>query len=197
MPRPPNALLRPLAAAFAALLVCAAVAGGQPPAATPSAPPQATCADAIRLALRDLKLPVEGVEPRALRDNFDEMRGGGPHAALDIEAPRGTPVLAADKGTIAKLFLSKEGGLTIYEFDSGGSYAYYYAHLDHYADGLKEGKPVARGDTIGYVGTSGNAPVGAPHLHFTIYKLGPAKRWWEGTPINPFPILRARLEENR
>jgi len=195
MPRPPSAHLRPLAAAFAALLVCAA--GGQPPAATPPVLPQATCADAIRLALRDLKVPVEGVEPRALRDNFDEMRGERRHGALDIEAPRGTPVLAVDKGTIAKLFLSKEGGLTIYEFDSGGSYAYYYAHLDRYAEGLTEGKSVARGDTIGYVGTSGNAAVDGPHLHFTIYKLGPAKRWWEGTPINPFPILRARLEENR
>jgi murein DD-endopeptidase MepM/ murein hydrolase activator NlpD len=157
--------------------------------------PAVTCTDSIRLALRGIRIPVEGVDARALRDNFDETRGGHRHAALDIVAARGTRVLAVEMGTIAKLFPSREGGLTVYQFDRTGTYSYYYAHLDRYADGLREGMAVKQGDPIGFVGTSGNAPVEAPHLHFAIYRLGPAKRWWEGTPINPFPIFTAHLEE--
>ena len=104
-------------------------------------------------------------------------------------APRGTPVLAVDSGTIRKLFTSKAGGFTVYQFDNDELYCYYYAHLDRYAEGLTEGKPVQRGDLIGYVGSSGNAKPDAPHLHFAIFLLGPGKRWWEGKAINPYPIL--------
>ncbi len=106
-------------------------------------------------------------------------------------APRGTPVLAADDGTIEKLFLSKPGGITIYEFDPTRRYSYYYAHLDSYAKGLKEGMPVKRGEEIGIVGSTGDASPNAPHLHFAIFVLGPEKQWWKGTAINPYPILRA------
>jgi len=80
----------------------------------------------------------------------------------------------------------------VYEFDGDASYAYYYAHLDRYAEGLHEGQAVRRGDRLGYVGTSGNAPPNTPHLHFTIFKLLPAKHWWEGTPINPYPLWALR-----
>ena len=104
-------------------------------------------------------------------------------------APRGTPVLAVDDGTIRKLFHSRAGGLTVYQFDPGEIYCYYYAHLDRYADGLIERMKVRRGDVIGYVGSTGNASPAAPHLHFAIFLLGPEKRWSEGKAINPYPLL--------
>jgi murein DD-endopeptidase MepM/ murein hydrolase activator NlpD len=140
---------------------------------------------------RELILPVAGLSAESLRSSFDEARGGGSrrHEAIDILAPRGTPVIAADEGPVAKLFTSKAGGLTIYQFDPTGTYAYYYAHLDRYAPGLKEGARLRSGDVIGFVGTTGNAPPGTPHLHFAIFKLTEDRRWWEGTPIDPFPIL--------
>ena len=141
------------------------------------------------LAERKLAFPVQGVDPRKLRDNYDEKRGGRPHEALDIVAARGTPVLAVDDGKLAKLFTSAAGGLTIYQFDPSGRYAYYYAHLDRYADGLVEGTDIKRGEVIGYVGSSGNAKADAPHLHFAIFRLGPERQWWKGTPLNPHPYL--------
>jgi murein DD-endopeptidase MepM/ murein hydrolase activator NlpD len=139
---------------------------------------------------RNIIIPVQGVAAADIRDTFDEARGPErKHEATDILAPRGTPVFAVDDGEIEKLFSSKPGGLTIYHFDPTGQYCYYYAHLDRYADGIREDMKVKRGDVIGYVGTTGNAPPDTPHLHFGIFKLGPEKRWWEGTPINPYPIL--------
>jgi murein DD-endopeptidase MepM/ murein hydrolase activator NlpD len=144
-------------------------------------------------------LPIAGLKAKDIQDTFHQSRGGGtrPHEATDILAPRGTPVLAMVDGTIKRLFTSKPGGLTVYEFDPEEVYCYYYAHLDHYAEGLKEGMVVKRGDCIGYVGTSGNADPGTPHLHLAISKIGPAKRWWEGTPINPYPILMEVLSPSR
>lgn len=139
---------------------------------------------------RPLRVPVAGIAARDLRDSFDDRRGAGRHEALDIPAPRGTPVLAVDDGRIAKLFRSVPGGLTIYQFDPEARFAYYYAHLDRYAEPLREGATVKAGDVIGYVGTTGNAPSDAPHLHFAIFRLGPERAWWRGTALNPFPILR-------
>ena len=69
---------------------------------------------------------------------------------------------------------------------------YYYAHLDGYASGVSEGKLVKRGEVIGYVGTTGNAPANSPHLHFAIAILPPTKEWWKGEAINPYPILMER-----
>jgi murein DD-endopeptidase MepM/ murein hydrolase activator NlpD len=138
---------------------------------------------------RTLAMPVAGARTLDLRDNFEESRGSRIHEAIDILAPRGTPVVAADEGRIAKLFTSKQGGLTVYQFDRDDTHAYYYAHLDRYADGLKEGAYLRGGDPIGYVGTTGNAPPNTPHLHFAIFELGPEKRWWEGKPVNPYPFL--------
>jgi peptidoglycan LD-endopeptidase LytH len=137
-----------------------------------------------------LMVPVEGVEADQLADSYGDARGStGKHEAIDIPAPQGTPVLAVADGHVAKLFLSKPGGITIYQFDRSGNVAYYYAHLDRYAPGLAEGDKVSKGDVIGYVGTTGNAPASAPHLHFAVFMLGPAKRWWEGTAVNPYPLL--------
>jgi murein DD-endopeptidase MepM/ murein hydrolase activator NlpD len=158
----------------------------EPPRSVPGPRPDLT--DFERLRARALAVPVQGKTARDLQDNFAELRGGASHEAIDILAPRGTPVVAVAAGTVKKLFTSVRGGLTVYEFDPEETYCYYYAHLDRYADGLVEGKRLNTGDVIGYVGTSGNAPAGTPHLHFTIFRLGPEKRWWEGTPINPYPL---------
>lgn len=139
-----------------------------------------------------LAIPVYGLKATQLVDNFNERRGAELHDALDIMAPRGTPVIAVADGKIAKLFSSKPGGLTIYEFDASERYAYYYAHLDRYAQGLAEGQAVKKGDVIGFVGSTGNANPKAPHLHFSVFVLGPQKRWWQGTAINPYPLLTAK-----
>jgi murein DD-endopeptidase MepM/ murein hydrolase activator NlpD len=140
-----------------------------------------------------LLLPVAGVAAAQLTDTFNQTRDGTRrHEALDIMAARGTPVLAAADGKLVKLFTSVPGGLTIYEFDPSGTWAYYYAHLDHYAPGLAEGQSLKRGQVIGYVGSTGNASEEAPHLHFAIFVLGAEKQWWKGTAIDPFPLLTAR-----
>lgn len=147
--------------------------------------------EAKDLAARHLTIPVQGIEPgKLVRSYHDRRSGGREHEALDILAPRDTPVVAVEDGTIAKLFVSKAGGNTIYQFDPGREYAYYYAHLGRYADGLQEGAAVHRGQVIGYVGTSGNAPQNTPHLHFAVFRLTSGKHWWEGTPIDPYDILR-------
>jgi peptidoglycan LD-endopeptidase LytH len=139
---------------------------------------------------RDLNIPVDGIEDDELYDSFADARGERKHQAIDIMAERGTPVRAVEDGTIKKLFESKAGGLTIYQFDPSEAYCYYYAHLDSYAHTVKEGMPVKRGDIIGYVGSTGNASKDAPHLHFAIFRLTSEKQWWKGEPINPYPILK-------
>ena len=140
---------------------------------------------------RNLTLPVQGIEKEELRDTFNERRGGTRrHEAIDVLAPRHTPVLAVEDGKIAKLFVSQAGGITVYQFDPSEEYVYYYAHLERYADGLEEGDKVKRGEVIGYVGTTGNAPRNTPHLHFAIFKMTDEKRWWEGSAIDPYSVLR-------
>jgi len=139
--------------------------------------------------VRRLLIPVVGVTQQQLRDTFDEKRGDNAHEAIDIHAPRGTPVVATDDGRVVKLFHSVPGGLTIYQADRANEFVYYYAHLDAYADGLREGNAVKRGDVIGYVGSTGNASPKAPHLHFAMLLLPPGKEWWKGTAINPFPLF--------
>ncbi len=124
-----------------------------------------------------------------MRDTFNEVHSGHSHEAIDLLSPRGTPVHSVASGTIRKLFLSKPGGNTIYAFDEMGVYCYYYAHLDRYAEGLREGMRVKRGQVIGFVGSSGNASGGAPHLHFAVFELGPDKQWYKGKPINPYAAL--------
>lgn len=162
-----------------------------PPSLAPTPSPGAANPD---LSQRNLVMPVQGITPEKLQNTFDDARSGGRvHEALDILAPRNTPVLAVEDGRVAKLFTSKQGGLTIYQFDPTETYAYYYAHLERYADGVKEGVTLRRGQVIGYVGTSGNAPPETPHLHFAIFRLTPEKRWWEGDPLNPFTILGGRI----
>lgn len=138
----------------------------------------------------DLLIPVQGKSAADLTDTFVDARSEGrSHDAIDIMAAAGTPVLAVADGHVEKLFDSARGGLTIYQFEPSGRYAYYYAHLQRYADGLAEKQSIKRGQVIGYVGSTGNADPAAPHLHFAIFLLGPERRWWEGTAINPYPAL--------
>ena len=146
-------------------------------------------ADAQRLAAYHLTVPVVGVTKRSLVDTYNERRGAHLHEALDIAAPLGAQVVAVGDGRVVKLFRSVAGGLTVYQFDPSERFVYYYAHLDHYAQGLKEGMTLKRGDAIGTVGTTGNARPDSPHLHFAVFKLGPEKQWWKGSPINPFTLL--------
>lgn len=141
-----------------------------------------------------LTTPIAGLTAQNLHDTFNEGRSGHLHQAIDIMEPRGTPVHAVIDGTIRKLFLSKAGGNTIYEFDNDSRYAYYYAHLDHYAANLYEGMHVAAGDVIGYVGSTGDASPDAPHLHFTVFELGPEKEWWKGKAVNPYAALLAAVK---
>ena len=162
-----------------------------PPPAVVAPAPVAAGAEVEELRHRALTLPVQGIKRDELRDTFNEMRGSSRrHEALDVLAPRNTPILAVEDGKIARLFLSEAGGITIYQFDPSETYCYYYAHLERYADGLKEGAPIKRGQVIGYVGTTGNAPRDTPHLHFAIFKMTDEKKWWQGTAIDPYSVLR-------
>jgi murein DD-endopeptidase MepM/ murein hydrolase activator NlpD len=138
-----------------------------------------------------LIIPVAGVRPEQLRDTFSESRSEGRvHDAIDIPAPRGTSVLAAADGPIVKLFQSERGGTTIYQLSVDGKFVYYYAHLDRYVDGLAEGHFAKQGETIAYVGDTGNAGPGNYHLHFSIAEISNPKDFWHGVNINPYPLLR-------
>ena len=179
----------------------AAIPGGQPgpigplPAAPIGPRPPVAHGEADRIApdltrLPHLAMPLTGIDPNKLADNFNDARGAVKHEALDISAPRGTPVLAVAQGNVAKLFTSKPGGLTVYQFDDSRTYCYYYAHLDRYAVGIQDGTLLRAGEVLGYVGSTGNASAKAPHLHFAVFKLGPEKKWWEGTAIDPLPMFK-------
>jgi peptidoglycan LD-endopeptidase LytH len=146
-----------------------------------------------QIALPQIGLPLKEIRAADLRDSFNELHNGHRHQAIDLMASRGKPVLAVTEGRIEKLFLSKAGGKTIYQFDDSKTYCYYYAHLDRYAVGLSERMHVSRGTIIGYVGSTGDASPNAPHLHFGIYRLGSKPLWWKGVPMNPYPVLLSSL----
>jgi len=139
-----------------------------------------------------LLIPVAGVRPEQLQDTFKDARSEGRvHDAIDIMAPRDTPVLAAADGRVIKLFNSQRGGITLYQLDDDNTTVYHYAHLQRYADGVKEGHYARRGETIGYVGDSGNATPGNTHLHFQVYRVKDPKHFWTGENLNPYPLLRS------
>ena len=151
-----------------------------------SAPPQA-----LPPSASGLLLPVAGVRAEQLHDTYTEARSEGRvHNAIDIMSPCGTPVLAATDGTIVKLFQSERGGMTIYQRSPDDKVIYYYAHLKAYADGLSEGHSARRGETLAYVGDTGNAGPGNCHLHFAIWLITDPKRYWDGENVNPYPLLR-------
>jgi murein DD-endopeptidase MepM/ murein hydrolase activator NlpD len=149
----------------------------------------------INISSAGLAVPVGGIRPAELTDTYTQSRGGGSraHNAIDIMAPRGRPVVAAAPGTVEKLYYSKRGGgITAYVRSLDRQWLFYYAHLDSYAPSLKEGKPIPRGAPIGTVGISGNADPSGPHLHFAIYRTGPDDKWYQGEPINPYPLLAGK-----
>lgn len=166
-----------------------AIASTAAPRKMPSVSDRGDAQGAELLAQRPLEVPVVGVAPKALADHFRQSRGERKHEAIDILAPAGTPVVAVDDGKVVKLFNSKPGGLTVYQYDPEGRLAYYYAHLQRYAEGLREGADLKRGQVIGYVGSTGNANPATPHLHFAVFRLGTPAKWWEGEPVNPYPAL--------
>jgi peptidoglycan LD-endopeptidase LytH len=159
-------------------------------------PPQTApvqVAEQVVVGPSGLAIPVVGVKREQLSDTYDQARGQGRrHDAIDIMAPEGTPVIAAADGRIEKLFDSVRGGHTVYERSPDGKWTYYYAHLSAYAPGLAEGQQVKRGQVIARVGHSGDASAAGPHLHFAINAMGPGERWWNGTPINPYPLLAGK-----
>jgi len=190
----------PATATFAADAVAVRMSASTSPADAPASAPSRSpapvtmpTAASTNTAPSGLLLPVQGVDIADVHDTFGDARGSErQHEALDIMAPAGTPVLAVADGTIEKLFTSDRGGLTIYQFEPTGQFAYYYAHLQAYAPGLSEGATVKRGDVLGTVGSTGNADPAAPHLHFAIFRLTPEKQWWAGEPVNPYPLLQRR-----
>ncbi|MFZ0064300.1 MAG: peptidoglycan DD-metalloendopeptidase family protein [Pyrinomonadaceae bacterium] len=159
------------------------------PSPTPGAP--VLTLDPSYIGRLNLAVPVKGVKAEQLQDTFKDARSEGRvHDAIDIPAPPGTPVIATAEGEIIKLFESERGGTTIYQASKDKKLIFYYAHLQGYADGLVVGKTVWQGETIGYVGDTGNAGAGNYHLHFSIMVVSDPKRYWEGTNVNPFPLLR-------
>jgi murein DD-endopeptidase MepM/ murein hydrolase activator NlpD len=172
-------------------MVAAVRADTAPPPTVPDSTPLTPIpSDETSVLRRELGVPVAGIAAKSLHDTFNELRGGTrPHEALDIMAPRGTPVLSAANGRVLKLFDSRPGGLMVYAVDSTGRYILKYGHLDAYAPGLADGQTLVRGQQIGIVGTTGNAAPGAPHLHFAMARAGDLKQWWLGAAVNPFPLL--------
>ncbi|QIG81927.1 M23 family metallopeptidase [Sphingosinithalassobacter tenebrarum] len=139
-----------------------------------------------------LMMPVSGVAAADLYDSWGDPRGGGErtHTGIDIMAPGGTLVVAAASGTIEKLYRSEGGGgITLYQRSDDGKWSFYYAHLGGYAPGITEGMHVEAGDSIAYVGDTGNAAPGNHHLHFAVSAMQSDEGWWQGTPINPYPLL--------
>ena len=158
---------------------------GLSPSPSPPAPAPAVVAPS------GLVIPVAGIRPEQLQNTFDDARSEGRrHDAIDIIAPRGTPVLAAADGRVIKLFQSERGGITLYQLGADERTVYYYAHLDRYADGLREGHVARRGETLGYVGDTGNATPGNYHLHFQVYTVTDPKKFWAGENLNPYDLLK-------
>ena len=165
-------------------------AGGSSPAPK-AAPPPVPQRPELVLGPTGVAIPVAGVKGEQLQDTYSQARGSGRvHNAIDIMAPSGTAVVAAAPGTVEKLFFSKGGGgISAYVRSKDGRWTYYYAHLQDYAAGLREGQKVRQGNPIGRVGSTGNANPAGPHLHFAIHRMAEGEKWHEGTAINPYPLL--------
>ena len=194
--RPLPGRLRRAAVAAAALFATACMGSSEPSLSPPGPRPPAFVAPGASLAM-----PVRGIRPEQLRDSYADARSGGRvHHAIDIMAPAGTPVLAAGDGTILKLRTGGLGGVTVYQLGSDGRTLFYYAHLQRYAAGLREGLAIWKGQVIAYVGDTGNAGAGNYHLHFSVSHLEDPRRWWQGENVNPYPMLAgvaARSREGR
>ena len=168
---------------------------GQKKVVDPKNAPPVTAAEGVVIGPAGLAVPVAGIRPEQLVDTYTQARAGGArtHDAIDIMAANGTPVVAAAPGRVEKLFFSQGGGgIAAYVRSDDGRWIYYYAHLSAYAPGLREGQHLLRGAPVGYVGATGNANPAGPHLHFAINRMNPGESWWQGTPINPYPLLAGK-----
>ena len=168
---------------------------GQKQTLNPAGAPKVTIAEGVTVGPAGLAIPVAGVRPAELTDTYNQARASGArrHDAIDIMAPIGRPVVAAAPGRVEKLFFSKGGGgISAYVRSDDGRWVYYYAHLSAYAPGLREGQRLRRGAPVGFVGASGNANPAGPHLHFAINRMEPGEKWWQGRPVNPYPLLAAK-----
>jgi murein DD-endopeptidase MepM/ murein hydrolase activator NlpD len=168
---------------------------GQKTTVDPKGAPAVTVAEGVIVGPTGLAVPVVGVKPRELADTYTQARAGGArrHDAIDIMAPTGRPVVAAAPGRVEKIFFSPGGGgNTVYVRSDDKRWIYYYAHLSAYAPGLHEGRHLLRGAPVGFVGATGNANPAGPHLHFAINRMEPGEKWWQGTAINPYPLLAGK-----
>jgi len=168
---------------------------GEKETVDPAGAPPVTIAEGVVVGPAGLAIPVAGVKPDQLVDTYTQARAGGAraHDAIDIIAPLGTPVVAAAPGKVEKLYFSEGGGgITAYVRSDDGRWTYYYAHLNAYAPSLIEGQHIERGAPVGTVGATGNANPAGPHLHFAINRMNPGESWWQGTPINPYPLLAGK-----
>lgn len=146
--------------------------------------------DAEYLRLRHILVPVAGADMSKVEDTFNDGRDGDRiHHAIDILAPRGTPILSADDGKILRMSTNALGGISMYTVDTDARLVYYYAHMDHYNDAMSPGRTIVKGDTLGFVGTTGNAPKDTPHLHFQVMRWPADGKYWNGEPIDPFEAL--------
>lgn len=183
-----SSLRRSLLALLVAPTVLVGCFAGPPPSGAPR-----VRADRAYLDDRDLMVPVDGVRPNQLTDTYNARRSGGrAHHALDIMARRGTPVISADDGVVRRISTNALGGRTVYVVDHAERFVHYYAHLDAYARGLREGDRVRKGEQLGTVGSTGNADRNAPHLHYQLLRYANARMWWAGDPVNPVPYLKRR-----
>lgn len=149
---------------------------------------RAGASEALRFSADRLLVPVEGVAPADLDDTFAARRSGGrTHRAIDVMAPRGTPVLAVSDGEVVRIHQNRLGGKVLYLRSPDGVYDFYYAHLDAYAEGLAVGQTVRQGDVLGFVGNTGNARRTAPHLHFQVLQRSGRG---QGTPVNPYRLFQ-------
>ncbi|HVF36532.1 MAG TPA: M23 family metallopeptidase [Sphingomicrobium sp.] len=170
-------------------------AAGEKVTVDPKTQPPVTLAEGVTVGPAGLAIPVQGINASQLVDTFTQARAGDTrtHDAIDIMAPEGTPVVSASDGRLEKLFLSKGGGgISAYVRSPDQRWIYYYAHLQGYAPGLAEGQRIKRGQPIGRVGVTGNANPAGPHLHFAINRMNPGEKWWQGSPINPYPLLAGK-----
>lgn len=168
---------------------------GQKTLVDPAHAPPVTIAEGVTVGPAGLAIPIPGIKPSQLVDTYTQARAGGArrHDAIDIMAPEGAPVVAAADGMVEKLFYSEGGGgITAYVRSPDGRWTYYYAHLQGYAPGLAVGQLLKRGQLIGRVGHTGNASAEGPHLHLAINRMEPGERWWQGTAINPYPLLAGK-----
>lgn len=144
------------------------------------------------IVIRGFVFPVG--EPYSFIDSWGYPRMVGTeyqhgHQGVDIMAPFGTPLYATERGVITRLGVDVLGGTKLWLKGESGTY-YYYAHLQSYAEGMAEGTLVNAGDVVGFVGDTGNAQGGAPHLHFQVHPDG-------GDPVNPYGLLRVVADLSR